>query len=188
MSESLHGKNTQQLIDQGWILLTDKDSNELVGLRSVIWHWDSMTWAERTYYGGKYGFNPNGILDIHFSQQTPKVGSFGLSWSTALNKDIVVPESSLAGSNDRLRILLAQSRVAVEQSSHDGNTLAHFGPDGTVVLTDEYLWGLPYPNHDGYIDLNERYTCSWEVSSETWCPDAPWWAIGPNVEALESFR
>ena len=118
----------------------------------------------------------------------PEVGSFGLSWNTALNSDIVVPESSVAGSNDRLRILLAQSRVAVEQSSYDGTTLAHFGPDGTVVLTDEYLWELPCPNQDSYIDLNERFTCSRVVSSETWCPDAPWWAIGPNVEALESFR
>ena len=79
MSESLHGKTIQQLIDQSWILLTDEYSSELVGLRSVIWHWDSMTWGERTYYSAKYGFNPNGILDIHFSQQIPKVGSFGLS-------------------------------------------------------------------------------------------------------------
>ena len=46
MSESLHGKTIQQLIDQGWILLTDEYSYELVGLRSVIWHWNSMTWAE----------------------------------------------------------------------------------------------------------------------------------------------
>ena len=38
MSESLHGKTIQQLTDQGWILFTGEYSNELVGLRSVIWH------------------------------------------------------------------------------------------------------------------------------------------------------
>lgn len=185
MSESLYGKTIQQLIDQGWIVLTDGYSDELVGIRSIMWPWNSMTWAERTYYGAKYGFNHSGLLDIRVSQQTPRGTSLRFFWGPALGTNIVVPENSRVGSNNRLRMLLAQSGVAVDRSSYDDNALAHVGPDGTTVLTAEYLWGLPHLNHDSYLDLDERYTCSWEISLETWCPDAPWWAVRPCADEGE---
>ena len=64
MSNLAYGKTMEELVNQGWIIITDEDTDEIVGIRSVIQHWNSMTWAERTYYTAKYGFNEKGILDI----------------------------------------------------------------------------------------------------------------------------
>ena len=152
MSESRYSKIIQQLIRQGWIVQTDDLSNEVVCIRSAILHWDFMTWAERTYYSAKYGFNQRGILDIRVPQQTQRTTSLRVSGSSSLCDDIVVPELSQVGSNDRLRILLAQSRVAVARSSYDHTALEHLGPDGTTIITTEYLWGLPSLRRDGYIE------------------------------------
>ena len=184
MSTSLHGKTIPELVDQGWIIIADEDTDEFVGIRSVIQNWTSMTWAERTYYIAKYGFNEKGILDIGLSEQFTEVGWPGLFFRPALGGEIVVPEKSQPGSNDRLLAILSQSRVAVGNSRYGDTALAHIGPDGTVILTNEYLWGLPDPRDDSYTDLNERYICNWEISLATWCPDAPWWAVGPDAEEL----
>ena len=184
MFTSLHGKTIPELVDQGWVIIADEDTDEFVGIRSVIQNWTSMTWAERTYYIAKYGFNEKGILDIGLSEQFTEVGWPGLFFRPALGGEIVVPEKSQRGSNDRLLATLSQSRVAVENSRYDDTALAHIGPDGTVILTNEYLWGLPDPRDDSYTDLNERYICNWEISLATWCPDAPWWAVGPDAEEL----
>ena len=185
--ESLQKESIQALLDQGWVVLTDEYSDKIVGVRSVLWHWNSMTWAERTYYGAKYGFNQHGVLEILSPEYTPSIGSFRLPWDPGQGRGIVVPEARRTGSNDRLKSLLAQGRVVVEPSGYDDTSLAHLGPDGTSVITAEYLWGLPYPNHDSYIELNERYTCAWEIAAGTWCPDAPCWAVGPTGEEFEQL-
>ena len=179
-----YGKTMRELVNQGWIIITNEDSGEIVGIRSVIQHWTSLTWAERTYYTAKFGFDENGILDIGLSDLTTAVGWPGLFLRPALGGAIVVPEHSLPGSNDRLLIILSRSRVAVISSRCDDTALAHIGPDGTVILTNEFLWGLPDPRDGSYTDVKEGYICHWEVSIATWCPDAPWWALGPEAEEL----
>ena len=187
MSNLAYGKTMEELVNQGWIIITDEDTDEIVGIRSVIQHWNSMTWSERTYYIAKYGFNEKGILDIGLSEQITAVGWPGLLLRPALGGANVVPEHSLPGSNDRLLAVLSRSRVAVANSRYDDTALAHIGPDGTVILTNEYLWGLLDPRDGGYTDVKEGYICLWEISIATWCPDAPWWALGPEAEELYQY-
>lgn len=183
MSTTLGGKTVQQLMARGWTVLNDASSNEFVGVRSDISQWNSLTWAERTYYGAKYGFNEWGTLEIWVSHQVAPTTSLHISAQSSPNQgDVVVPENRRRGSNRRLRALLQEGRVTVERSRYDDTALAHYGADGTTVITAEHLWGLPSRNRDTYVDLDIRYTCMWEISSDTWCPDPPWWAIGPNVE------
>ena len=58
MSNLAYGKTMEELVNQGWIIITDEDTDEIAGITSVIQHWNlPMTLAERTYYTAKYGFN-----------------------------------------------------------------------------------------------------------------------------------
>ena len=184
MPDLVYGKTAEELVNQGWIIIVDEATNEMVGIRSVIQNWESMTWAERTYYTAKYQFNKDGILDIRLPEQFAKVSSPVVVFRPASDAVIAVPQKKLPGSNDRLRAILSQSRVAVENSRYDDTGLAHIGPDGTAILTNESLWGLPDPQDDSYTYVNERYMCVWEDSDSTWLPEAPWWALGPDGEEL----
>ncbi len=144
-----------------------------------------MTWAERTYYIAKYGFDENGVLNIRLLAPHKEAGHLGYSLLPSLADTITVPEQSQPSSNDRLQAVLLDSRVAVEVSRYDDAALAHIGPDGSAILTNEYLWGLPDPQDDSYTYLDESYTCMWEFSLATWCPDAPWWALNPDGKELD---
>ena len=174
MSKLFEGKTMSELVDQGWIIIADEDTNEIVGIRSVIQTWKSLTWAEQTYYRAKYGFNEAGILDIGLSGQVASTRKTGLFLRPLPHSEVVTPARSSPGSDDRLREVLAQSRVAVESLRYtDG--LTHTGPDGTVIITDEYLWGIP----DGHCgdEVSRSYSCIWEDSPVNWANEAPWWAL-----------
>lgn len=182
MPNLVYGKTLQELTNDGWIILANEEAPAIVGIRSVIRHWQSMTWAEQTFYTAKYGFNENGVLDIAIQAQIPTIGWAGFIYSPRQNDPIVLPKDSQPGSNDRLLAIVSRSRVAVANSRYDDDGLAHIGPDGTAILTNEYLWGLPDSRDDSYAYVDERHRCFWEVSAATWCPDAPWWALGPHAE------
>ena len=184
MSELFEGKTMSELVDQGWIILGDEDTDEIVGIRSVIRTWPGLTWAERTYYRAKYGFNEAGVLDIGLSEQAVAPSKMGLFLRPALQGKVVTPARSCPGSNDRLRNILAQSRVEVENLPYNDG-LAHTGRDGTVVITDEYFWGLPY--QEDSTEIAGEYSCLWEDSLATWGPEAPWWAVGPDAADISEF-
>ena len=119
--------------------------------------WDSLTWAQQTYYWAKYGLTKTGNPD----------GSPSNSLS-----DINLP-----GSNDRLRTCLGQNGVAVEKRLSN-DTLIHTGPDGSVVLTNRIGWGLPFPEpYTLSAELDDGYMCFWEISIASWIPEAPYWAV-----------
>lgn len=184
MSELFEGKTMPELVDQGWIIVADEDTDEVVGIRSVIQTWKGLTWAERTYYRAKYGFDEAGILDIGLSKSAAAPDKIGLFLRPSLQGKDVTPARSRPGSNDRLREILAQSRAGVETLPYtDG--LAHTGLDGTVVLTDEYLWGLPYQKDS--TEIAGEYSCLWETSPANWTPEAPWWAVGPDAADVSEF-
>ena len=187
MSNVAYGKTLQELVNDGWIILANEEADVIVGVRSVIRHWHSMAWAEQTYYTAEYGFNENGVLDIALQAQMPTIEWTGLIYGPRQNAPTALPEESLQGSNDRLLAILSRSRVAVANSRYDDDGLAHIGPDGTVILTNEYLWGLPDLRDDSYAYVDEGHRCFWEVSIATWCPDAPWWALGPHAADLSHY-
>lgn len=119
--------------------------------------WGNLTWAEQTYYQAKYGYTGTDVLMTALSEMFRQLG---------------VP-----GSNVRLERILEDSRINVV-SHRNSNTLIHTGPDGSLLITNESGWGLPYPEQsDIYAELDERYMCHWEISQATWVPEAPYWAI-----------
>ena len=184
MSELFEGKTMPELVDQGWIIVVDEDTDEVVGIRSVIPTWKGLTWAERTYYRAKYGFDEAGILDIGLSKSAVAPDKMGLFLRPALQGKAVTPAKSRPGSNDRLREILAQSRAGVETLPYN-NGLAHTGLDGTTVITDEYFWGLPHPECSA--EIADWHSCLWEDSLATWEPEAPWWAVGPEAADVSEF-
>lgn len=184
MSTLFEGKTMSELVDQGWIIIADDDTSEVVGVRSVIQTWKGLTWAEQTYYRAKYGFSEAGVLDIGLSEQAANTSRTGLFLRPLPRGEVVTPARSYPGSNDRLLKILAQSRVVVENLPY-GDGLVHTGPDGTVIITDEYFWGLPH--HYGSDEITEKYRCVWEASGANWVPEAPWWAVGPYDVDLSEF-
>ena len=184
MFDSLRNRTLGELIDQGWVVMVDEETDEIIGVRSIIRHWHTLTWAEQTYYRSKYGFSENGILDISLYEHDANTSKLGLALRPPVYGRIVVPDESLPGSNDRLQTILSRSRVAVENNRYDETALVHFGPDGTVIHTYEYLWGIEHPKDIYYAELDPNYICNWEISIATWCPTAPWWALGPDAAEL----
>lgn len=156
---------------------TDHNLNEDNAVRYVISHWEAMTWAEKIYYRAKYGFDHGGVLDIRISQHVPRNASLRTFWKPNSNSDDVLPIDSQVGSNDRLRLLLTETRLTAQRSTYDDTALVHLGPDDSSVITAEHFWGLPYSDRGTHVELDARYTCSWETSLGTWCPEAPWWAV-----------
>lgn len=119
--------------------------------------WGNLTWAEQTYYRAKYG---NTVVSVPI---------------TDLSKMLRQP--GVPGSNVRLQRILEDDRVNVV-SYRNRNALIHTGPDGSLIITNESGWGLPYPEQsDINAELDERYICHWEISQATWVPEAPYWAI-----------
>ena len=184
MADSLRDKTIGELVDLGWIVVVDEHTDEVVGLRSVMRHWNTLTWSERTFYSAKYGFDGNGVLEVSLSENAANSSELGFAFRPENYGAYVTPEHSLPGSNDRLRRILSQSRAEVISDRYDETALVHFGSDGTVIFTNDYLWGLAVSRDDPLSELDQGHTCHWEASLETWCPTAPWWAVGPDKAVL----
>lgn len=183
----LHEMTLEELVDKGWIVRLDEDIDQIVGVRSVIQNWKHLSWAEQTYYRAKFGFDEAGVLDIDFLENAPDLRKPGLGLCPQFLGSIVTPSRQLPGSNDRLRSVLSQSKVDVEDYRYDEIGLVHFGPDGSVILTCEHLWALATPRDDERGDIDESNVCYWEISADNWTATAPWWARGPGGEELYEF-
>ena len=172
---------SSELIARGWIVIHDRVTNERIAIRSVIQHWKSIPWSHQTYYRAKYGFDENGVLDISLSEHPISTNDPGFSFRKLAPGEVVIPDQSMPGSNNRLRTILEQSQVTAEHNRYDDVGVAFTGPDGTVLLTGEYCWGLPYLDYNDYTEIDNNHICVWGNSSTTWCPDAPWWATDPDA-------
>lgn len=175
MSGPFEDNTRSAQVSQSQIVMADVDTNEAVSVQSVTQIWNTLTWAERTYYRAKYGFSEDGGF-LPESIVNPIKAGFRVS--VLHSGQVVLPVMGLPGSDERLREILSQSRIAVGSLRYtDG--LAHTGPDGTVMLTDEYLWGLP----DGRCDteVSRSYSCIWEASPGNWAHEAPWWALASST-------
>ena len=184
MSILFEGKTIGELIDLGWIIVVDEGTDDIAGVRSVIGNWRTLTWSEQTYYRAKYGFSSNGVLDIEVQEPSLNISKPGYFFRLLSCSEIVVPEAKVPGSNDRLRNILSQDRKAAEELLHSRG-LRHTGPDGTAILTDEHLWGLPHPDYGD--EIIQDHSCIWEDSLATWIPEAPWWAVGPCAADMGHF-
>lgn len=162
-------------VSQSQIVMADLDAKEVVSVQSVTHIWNTLTWAECAYYRAKYGFSEDGGF-LSGSIVDPSKAGFRVR--ILHSGQIVLPVGGLPGSDERLREVLSQSRIGVESLRYtDG--LTHTGPDGTVILTDEYLWGLP----DGHCEteISRSYSCIWEGSPGNWTHEAPWWALASST-------
>ncbi len=177
MTSSIHRMTISELANQGWIIIYDESNGEAVAIRSVIRHWNKLTWAQQTFYRAKYGFDESGVLDISLSERRTPPIDLGFFYSSPAAGEIVVPDTLVPGANDRLRIILAQSRVAIHCSRYDDTPRLNIGPDGTVILTTHAEWGLPRTDSTGYTEPDDAYICYWETDRATWLPTAPWWAM-----------
>ena len=169
-----------QMIARGWSIITDNKTGVATAIRSTIPDWTELTWAQQTYYMGKYRFSGQGILEISL----PEIRRTTEKNVSLYDRDIfsdkyVTPDGALAGSNDRLREILERSRVNLERRGHDDSALLHFGSDGSAIYTNEAGWGPPlYWPHELYAELDDFRTCRWEIGP-SWVPEAPWWACPP---------
>lgn len=168
-------------VSQSQIVMADLDAKEVVSVQSVTHIWNTLTWADRAYYRAKYGFSEDGGFLSGSIVDQSKAGS---RMRILHSGQMVLPVDGLPGSDDRLLKILAQSRVGVENLPYSDG-LAHTGPDGTVIITDEYFWGLPH--HYGSDEITEKYRCVWEASGVNWVPEAPWWAVGPYDVDVSEF-
>ena len=184
LSDSVQNVSVAELLDLGWIVRVDDDTNEILGVRSIIRHWKSLPWAVQTFYRAKYGFSDSGRLYIDLSMgEAPLRSSLQVRRPSQLGQ-IAVPPNQLPGSEERLRSILAKTRVRVADYHYDDVGLAHIGPDSSVILTLEFLWALASPRDDEQGEYDGKFTCYWEGSSDNWDGTAPWWARGPDGEEL----
>jgi len=135
------------------------------------------------YYRAKYGFDETGVLDLILpldkARRTLDSGCFRRNPEPG---EFVIPDVALPGSNDRLRAILEQSRIAVHYNRYDDTALMHIGPDNSLILTNVAGWGPPYTEPYSYAELDDSYVCYWETSPATWGPELPPWADPDEYE------
>ena len=174
---NIYNMTVPQMIDRGWTIIKDNKTDRPTAIRSVISDWNELTWAQQTYYRGKYRFDESGILEINLSELRSATEKVIMHFSRDLFPDkYVIPDGSLTGSKERLRRILEQSRVDLECSGYDDTALVHLGPDGTVIYTNEAGWGPPchWPGDEFYFELDDFHTCYWQIGP-AWTPEAPCW-------------
>ena len=169
-----------QMIARGWSIIADDKTGVATAIRSTIPDWTELTWAQQTYYMGKYRFSGRGVLEISLSEIRRTTGKNGWHFDRDIIRDKhVTPNVALAGSNDRLREILERSRVNLEHRGYDDSALLHIGSDGSAIYTNEAGWGPPlYWPHELCAELDDSRTCRWEIGP-SWVPEAPWWACPP---------
>ena len=184
LSDSLQNLGAAELLDLGWIVKLDEDNNGVIGVQSKIHHWNNLPWAVQTFYRAKYGFSGRGLLHINLSRGGVSSRGSLITRHPPQRDQIVVPPNQLPGAGERLRRILAKTRVRVANYRYDDVGLVHFGPDDTVILTLEFLWALASPRDNELGEYDERFACLWEGSADNWDCTAPWWARGPDGEEL----
>ena len=177
-SESI---NISDLVSQGWSIIADDDTGEPIAIRSIIRQWNTFTWAQRTYYQAKYGFDESGVLDIGLTEYPITANAPCFFLRNLPLGEFTIPNRQTPGSNHRLRTILEHTQLSVEYNRYDDLGLAYTGPDGTVMLTGEYCWGLPYPDDDDYTEIDNDRICAWETCSSNWSPTVPWWGTDPDA-------
>lgn len=166
-----------QMIERGWSIINRRNTGRPTAIMSTIPNWADLTWAQRTYYQGKYRFGGTGILEISVSE----LSSAHEETVRHFSRDLfpgkhVTPDGALPGSNERLREILEQSRVGLECRSYDDSALVHIGPDGSAIYTNAVGWGPPshWPDDKIYVELDDFHTCYWEIGP-AWVSEAPCW-------------
>ena len=167
------------LVADGWHLIYDEGTSNVVAVQSIIPEWETMPWAMQTYYRGKYRFNESGVLEIKFKS------SFSGRIDNAVPKSppdkIVLPPRAVHGSDRRLRDIFEESVIEVGPVGYDYSARLHYGPDGSAILVTDPFWGIPIPDDRDYIEPHQDYQCLWDGSTpNTWFGEAPWWAM-PDV-------
>ena len=174
---NIYNMTVPQMINRGWTIINDK--KRIVPLpsdRSLVIGTNSLGLSS-TYYRGKYRFDESGTLEIRLLELHSANKIAIMDFSRDLFQDkYVTPDGSLAGSNERLRRILGQSRVDLDRSRYDDAALVHVGPDGTFIYTNEAGWGPPchWPGDEFYFELDDLHTCYWEIGP-AWTPEAPCW-------------
>ena len=166
-----------QLKERGWSIIKHSETGSPTAIVSTIPNWKDLTWAQPTYYKGKYNFGECGILEISLSELSSSRETTTKHFIRDLFPDnYVTPGGALPGSNERLRKILEQSRVKLECGNYDDSALVHVGPDGTAIYTNELGWGPPsqWPDDKIYVELDTSYTCYWEIGP-AWVSEAPCW-------------
>ncbi len=164
------------LVERGWIVDRDPTTGGSAVIKSVIADWTELSWAKRSYYGGKYGFDDNGVLVFKLDRGTIGHLAKTIFLTEPEQQDYAIPSASMPGSDRRLRTMLESGGVVAESCRYDRSALIHQGPDGSRILTNVAGWGVPLSEPDGYVELDHRYMCYWEPSSANWDAGAPWWA------------
>ena len=167
----------QQLIDRGWSVINHSETSRPTAGVTTISEWKDLTWAQQTYYQGKYRFNESGMLEISLSELSNTVEKTNRHFICEPFLDKYVASSgAMSGSNERLREILERGRVKLECRSYDDSALVHIGPDGTAIYTNKAGWGPPlhWPEEKIYVELDDSRTCHWEIGP-SWTSEAPCW-------------
>ena len=166
-----------QMIERGWSIINYAKTELPMAIGYTIPEWGKLSWAEMTYYRGKYRFDEKGSLHIRLHEL--KAASESTKRDFVRDRfpgKFVFPNSALPGSNERLREILEQSRIGLETRSYDDSALVHIGPDDSAIYTNEAGWGPPchWPVEKTYVELDDSRTCWWEIGT-SWISDAPCW-------------
>lgn len=179
MVSSLFSKSISDLLAEAWILIYDEETDRPVGIGSVLGQWTGLNWAEQTYYRAKYGFNEVGILTIALSDILKSVDFPGFAFCPHLLRHVPLPEELMPGSNNRLRNILSGTRVDMMPNPCQDDSIVHFGPDKSTIVTNLSCWGPSL----GYrpFEIREDSMCYWEDDPGNWVPIGPWWATDPEA-------
>ena len=169
-----------QIIEQGWEIFKDSETGHPTAIRSDISDWNGLTWAQRTYYRAKYRFDDAGVLEISMLELRKANKSSFNEFRRDLRPDkYVTPGGALAGSNERLRGILEESRADLSYSKFDDSALVHIGRDDSAIYTSDSGWGpLAYWPEDMFcLELDNFHVCVWERTPYSYgISEAPCWA------------
>ncbi len=179
--------NFPQLIEKGWTIIPDSGTGHPTAIRSEISEWNELTWAQQTYYRGKYRFDDTGVLEIALSELSQANEDSRKEFRRDSRPDKhVAPGGALAGSNERLRRILEGTRADLSYSKYDDSALVHIGPDDSAIYTSDSGWGpLAYWPEDRFcLELDDFYMCVWELPPYSYgISEAPYWAC-PGCNGL----
>ena len=175
--------STKELLAAGWQIVATPSHREasasIQTLYSQIPDWPSLSWADRTYYQAKYGFDDSGLLSIDLQNPDPQEETWDRSRYTARqaiaaahsarhrpdHQPFPLPGHEMPGSQARLRTLLRQPELEHIRSKHDEDATAHIGPDGSVIYSNTLGWGIPdhqeRPRNCYEFDYEPKHLCQW---------------------------
>ena len=150
-------------------------------IRFAIHNWNELDWAHQTYYRAKYGVSGTGELELRIRELPLHCLAGGMTIPPlhgSYSEEIGVPDREMPGSNRRLRAIIEETRTSIVRTYYDDTGLLHTGPDHSMILTNAAGWGpICTKEPHEYVELDDGWTCHWEIDPATWCPDTPWWAL-----------